>query len=152
MLFSLSAHAEAFAPDTASDANSMHQLWLTTGFVSHHFQTDQHLRNDNSGIGLEYRYLENSNFSAGRFNNSDWQTTRYLAWQYQPITLGIARFGAAIGLFDGYPKMNNSGWFVAIIPAVSVEYQCLGANLAIVPTYKDRLHGSVSLQLKVKLF
>lgn len=151
MLFSFSVNAETFTPDAASDANSTHELWLATGFATYHFQTDQHLRNDNAGAGLEYRFSSNSAISTGRFNNSDWQTTRYLAWQYQPIRLGIARLGAVIGLFDGYPKVNNSGWFVAVIPAVSMEYKRIGANLAVVPTYHDRLHGSVSLQIKLKL-
>lgn len=138
-------------PVAHADTTPAHQLWLTTGFATYHFQTDQHLRNDNAGVGLEYRYSANSAVATGRFNNSDWQITRYLAWQYQPVKLGITNWGAAIGLFDGYPKVNNSGWFVAVIPAVSIEHQRLGANLAVVPTFRDKLHGAVSLQLKFKL-
>ena len=151
MLFSFSVNAEIFTPDTTPDANSIHELWLTSGFATYHFQTDQHLRNDNAGAGLEYRYSPNHAVSVGRFNNSDWQTTRYAAVLYQPIKWGKVNFGAVIGLFDGYPKVNNSGWFIAAIPAASLEYKRIGANLAIVPTYHDKLHGSVSLQLKFKL-
>jgi hypothetical protein len=128
-----------------------HAVWLASGFATYHFQTDQNLRNENRGIGLEYRYSAHSSMALGRFNNSDWQTTRYLSWQYQHFTWGGAKFGAAIGLFDGYPKVNNSGWFVAAIPALSFEYQRLGANLIAVPTYRDKLHGAVSLQVKFKL-
>mgnify|MGYP001300201669 FL=1 len=128
------------------------ELWVATGFATYHFQTDQQLRNENTGIGFEYRDSDYSAIAAGKFNNSDWQMTRYLTWQYQPVKLGKVNLGAAIGLFDGYPKVNNSGWFVAAIPAASIEYKRFGANMAIVPTYRDRLHGSISLQLKFKLF
>lgn len=152
ILLPLLAHAEGFTSYKAPNENPTHELWLASGFVSYHFQSDQHLRNDNAGMGLEYRYSSNSAIAAGSFNNSDWQTTRYLAWQYQPVKLGIARLGAVVGLFDGYPKVNNSGWFIAVIPAVSVEYKRLGANMAVVPTFKDKLHGAVSLQIKFKLF
>lgn len=134
-----------------ADATSTHALWLTTGFASYHFQTDQHLRNDNAGVGLEYRYSSKHAVAVGHFNNSDWQTTRYAAVFYQPVQWGKVNLGAAIGLFDGYPKVNNSGWFIAAIPAASVEYQRLGVNVAAVPTYHNKLHGSVSLQLKFKL-
>jgi len=48
--------------------------------------------------------------------------------------------------------MQNGGWFVAAIPMLSLEYQRVGVNLAIVPSYQNRLHGALSLQLKVKLF
>lgn len=129
----------------------MHELWLTTGFVSYHFQTDQHLRNDNAGAGLEYRYSSNSAIAAGRFNNSDWQTTRYAALFYQPVKWRKASLGGVIGLFDGYPRMNNGGWFIAVIPAISIEYQRLGANLAVIPTFHNKLHGALSLQFKFKL-
>ena len=57
-----------------------------------------------------------------------------------------------IGGFSGYPKMHDGGWFLAAIPVISVEYQRFGVNFAIVPTYKERLHGALSVQLKFKLF
>ncbi len=149
LFFPFTAHAETFAAKQVVDTTN--ELWLASGFISYHFQTDKQLRNDNAGLGLEYRYSPNSAIAVGRFNNSDWQTTRYLAWQYQPIKLGPINFGAAIGLFDGYPKVNKSGWFVAVIPALSLTHKRFGANLAVVPTYRDKLHGSISLQLKFKL-
>ena len=88
----------------------------------------------------------------GRFNNSDWQATNYLAWHYQPLHYGAIGVGAVVGLMDGYPRVNNSGWFITIIPAISVDYQRFGANLAVVPTIHERVYGSISLQLKYKLY
>jgi hypothetical protein len=127
------------------------EIWVTAGFHTYHFQTDQHLRNDNPGVGLEYRYSSNGGIAAGIFNNSDWQVTRYAAWQYQPIQSGKAKVGVVVGLFDGYPKVRNGGWFPAVIPAATFEYQRIGANLVVVPTYRDKLHGAVSLQFKFKI-
>jgi hypothetical protein len=57
-----------------------------------------------------------------------------------------------VGGFNGYPKMRDGDWFLAAIPVASVEYQRVGVNFAIVPTYKERLHGAFTVQLKLKLF
>jgi hypothetical protein len=61
------------------------------------------------------------------------------------------RFGAVVGGFNGYPKMHEGGWFLAAIPVASFEYRRIGVNLAFVPSYKDRLYGALSVQLKVKI-
>jgi hypothetical protein len=39
-----------------------------------------------------------------------------------------------------------------VIPTASFEYKYVGANLLFVPSYKDRLHGAISLQLKFRVF
>ena len=57
-----------------------------------------------------------------------------------------------VGGFNGYPRMRNGGWFVAAIPVASFEYRRFDVNLMIVPSYKDRLYGAVSVQLKLKVF
>ena len=62
------------------------------------------------------------------------------------------KLGAVVGAFDGYPKMRDGGWFPALIPAATFEYKRVGVNVAIVPTYKDRLHGGISVQLKFKVW
>jgi hypothetical protein len=77
--------------------------------------------------------------------------SNYAGVYYQPWAIGPVRLGAVIGGFNGYPKMRDGGWFLAAIPVVSVEYQRVGVNFAIVPTYKERLHGALSVQLKFKL-
>jgi hypothetical protein len=70
---------------------------------------------------------------------------------YQPFAIGPVRFGAVVGGFNGYPKMRDGGWFLAAIPVMSFEYQRVGANIAVIPRYKDRLYGALSVQLKFKL-
>lgn len=151
LMGALALHPGIAQAETIATNSSENTLWFASGFTSYHFQTDQHLRNDNLGAGLEYRYSNNSSVMAGRFNNSDWQVTRYAAWLYQPLSVGYARLGFAVGVFDGYPKINNGRNFAAVVPLLGVEYKNLGANMTFVPTFHNRLHGSVSLQVKFKL-
>ena len=136
----------------AQENNRRHELWVATGFATYHFQSDLDLNGRNPGIGVEYRFVESVAVTAGRFYNSDRQHSRYIGVLYQPWSLGPVKLGAVLAAFDGYPKMHEGGWFLAPVPAVSYEYKKVGINVAVVPTYKDRLHGGISVQLKFKLW
>ncbi|WP_426338008.1 hypothetical protein ACN9MZ_16195 [Pseudoduganella sp. S-14] len=127
------------------------ELWVNPGFYSYHFQRDKGFDDTNPGFGAEYRFSTVASVTAGRFHNSDRQMSNYAGVYYQPWAIGPVRLGAVIGGFNGYPKMRDGGWFLAAIPVISVEYQRVGVNFAIVPTYKERLHGALSVQLKFKL-
>lgn len=144
--------ASASADQTAPDTGKRSELWLNAGFATYHFQRDKGLNGSNPGIGAEYRYSDTAAVTAGRFYNSDREYSSYAGLYYQPFSLGAVRLGAVAGAFNGYPKMHGGGWFPALIPMASVEYQRVGVNLAFVPTYKDRLYGGLSLQLKLKVF
>ena len=133
------------------DNQPLSDLWVNPGFYSYHFQRDKGFDDTNPGFGAEYRFSTVASVTAGRFHNSDRQMSNYAGVYYQPWAIGPARLGAVIGGFNGYPKMRDGGWFLAAIPVVSVEYQRVGVNFAIVPTYKERLHGALSVQLKFKL-
>lgn len=134
------------------DAAKRSEVWLDTGFATYHFQSDKNLNGRNSGIGVEYRLSETSALTAGRFYNSDREHSNYAGMYYQPWTVGPVRLGAVVGGFNGYPKMREGGWFLALIPAATFEYKRVGVNVAVVPTYKNRLHGGISMQLKFKLW
>jgi len=127
-------------------------LWINPGFYSYHFQRDKGFDDTNPGLGVEYRFSTVASVTAGRFHNSDREMSNYAGVYYQPIAWGPLRFGAVVGGFNGYPKMRDGGWFLAAIPVVTLEYERVGVNFAIVPTYKERLHGAFSVQLKFKLF
>jgi len=127
------------------------ELWVNPGFYSYHFQRDKGFDDTNPGFGAEYRFSTVASVTAGRFHNSDHRMSNYAGVYYQPWAIGPVRLGAVVGGFNGYPKMRDGGWFLAAIPVVSVEYQRVGVNFAIVPTYKERLHGALSVQLKFKL-
>lgn len=134
------------------DNKPLDEVWLNAGFNSYHFQRNKGLNDGNPGFGAEYRFSTVSSLTAGRFYNSERKYSNYAGIYYQPIAIGPVRLGAVIGGFNGYPKAFNGGWFLAAIPAASVEYQRLGVNLTIVPSYKDRLYGAVSIQFKLKIF
>jgi len=135
-----------------TESQPLSQTWLNGGFYSYHYQRDKGLNDSNPGLGVEYRYSTVSSVTAGRFYNSDREYSNYLGWYYQPVTVGPFRLGLVAGGFNGYPKMRDGGWFPAAIPVISYEYKRVGLNLAIVPSYKDRLYGAFTFQLKVKLF
>ena len=128
------------------------QLWINPGMVSYHFQEDRNLNGGNWGAGLEYRFNTVASVTAGRFYNSDRQYSNYAGVYYQPIAIGPIKVGAVFGGFNGYPATNNGGWFAAALPALTWEGDLLGANIFVIPTIGDRVHGAISLQLKIKLF
>jgi hypothetical protein len=145
---SMPALADTF---TVIESQPLSELWVNPGFYSYHFQRDKGFDDTNPGFGAEYRFSTVASVTAGRFHNSDRQMSNYAGVYYQPWAIGPVRLGAVVGGFNGYPKMRDGGWFLAAIPVISMEYQRVGVNFAIVPTYKERLHGAFSVQLKFKL-
>lgn len=151
LLAGLSAGAMADTFETIESA-PLKEVWLNGGFYSYHFQRDKGLNDSNPGLGGEYRFSTVASATAGRFYNSDRAYSNYVGVYYQPWKIGPVRLGAVAGGFSGYPKMRDGGWFLAAIPTASFEYKSVGVNVAIVPTYKDRLYGAISVQLKLKVF
>ena len=149
---SMAIGAEASDFISIAESRPANELWLNPGFYSYHFQKDKGFNNSNFGLGGEYRFTTTSAAMLGIFDNSDRQTSRYIGWLWQPLASGPVRIGAVAGAIDGYPHMRNGGWFAAVIPTASFEYGNIGANLLFVPSYKDRLHGAISLQVKFRVF
>jgi hypothetical protein len=136
----------------AENETKRSEVWLATGFATYHFESEKNLNSRNPGIGVEYKFSDTSSLAAGRFYNSDRKHSRYAGMIYQPLSWGGAKFGAMAGAFDGYPKMHGGEWFVALVPAATFEYRRVGINVVVVPSYKDKLHGGISMQLKFKLW
>lgn len=150
-MMSTTAGAETYGPFDIVDSTPASEIWLNAGMYSYHFQKDKGLNNSNPGLGIEYRFSNVASFTAGTFYNSDRRTSHYVGVYWQPVAVGPVRIGAAVGGFDGYPRMYDGGWFAALIPTASVDYKRVGLNLFIIPTYKDRLYGALSFQLKVRV-
>ena len=127
------------------------ETWINPGFATAHFDSDKDLSGDNWGLGVEYRFSTVASVTAGRFRNSDRVYSNYLGVYYQPWEVRGVRLGAVVGGFDGYPNMRNGGWFPALIPTASYEYGRVGLNVGFIPTYKNRLYGGFSFQLKFKV-
>lgn len=137
---------------TKIDAEPKSEFWVDSGFATLHFDQNKNLNGGNRGLGAEYRFSGTLVATAGRFVNSDRAYSNYAGVIWQPYALGPVRLGAAIAGFDGYPRMRDGGWFPAVIPTFTYEYKRVGLNVGVIPTYKDRLYGGISVQLKVKLF
>jgi hypothetical protein len=128
------------------------EFWINPGMYSYHFQKDQNLNNNNWGVGLEYRFNTVASVTLGNFKNSDNGHSSYAGIYYQPIAIGPIRLGVVAGGFNGYQSTNNGGWFPAVLPALTIEDGIFGANIFFIPTLGDRVHGAISLQIKVKLY
>jgi hypothetical protein len=148
-LVGASAHADDLF--TKIDADPKSEFWLDSGFATYHFDRDKHLNGGNRGLGFEYRFSGSMALAGGRFVNSDRYYSNYAGVIWQPFALGPVRLGAAVAAFDGYPKMRDRGWFPAVIPTFTYEYRRVGVNVGVIPTYKDRLYGGISVQLKFRL-
>jgi len=140
----------------AADAEHSRQVWLNPGFLSWHFERDLDLRGTNWGVGVEVVLTPDHAVMAGKFINSDGDRSHYAAYQWRPLhwqPWGIdISAGIALGAFDGYQNVNNGGWFVAPLPLLAVEGRYLGANFSIVPTIKDKVHGAIVLQIKLRVW
>ena len=134
------------------EPKTKNQLWINPGMVSYHFQKDQNLNGGNWGAGLEYRFNTVASVTAGRFYNSDRAYSNYAGVYYQPVAIGPIKIGAVFGGFNGYPQTNSGGWFAAAVPALTWEGNWVGANVFLIPTVGDRVHGAIALQLKLKVF
>lgn len=139
---------DLFAPLDPPEARA---VWVDTGFATYHFNRDKHLNGANHGLGAEYQIRGDLALSSGRFYNSDREWSNYAGVLWQPFTYNRWRYGLVAAAFNGYPRMRSGGWFPAVIPAATYDYERIGINIGFVPSYKDRLYGGISLQLKFKL-
>ncbi|MFC0133361.1 hypothetical protein CR105_07345 [Massilia eurypsychrophila] len=136
---------------TRIEPKPLAELWLASGFGTLHFKRDNDLNGANVGIGAEYRLRGDMTLTAGRFSNSDRENSTYLGAIWQPYAIGPLRLGVVVAAFNGYPRMRGGGWFPAALPVATLEYQRFGVNFGFVPSYKERLYGGLSVQLKLRL-
>jgi hypothetical protein len=145
----LAASAEAAEPAFAP------QVWLSPGFLSHHFNDEADLREDNTGLGIEVALAAQHAVMAGSFINSVGERSRYGGYQWRPLhwqRAGLSvRAGVALGVIDGYPRMRGGGAFVAALPMLAVEGRYLGANLTVFPSLGERVQGALAVQLKLRV-
>lgn len=133
------------------DSAPVREFWLDSGFATYHFDRDKDLNGANRGLGAEYRFRGDLAASAGRFYNSDRAYSNYIGAIWQPFAMGPVRLGAVVAAFNGYPRLRDGGWFPALMPVATIESRRFGMNVGFVPSYKDRLYGGISVQLKFKL-
>ncbi|MFT4101330.1 MAG: hypothetical protein QM674_09895 [Burkholderiaceae bacterium] len=148
------AAAGAWWPDAA---DGRWQVWLNPGMYSRHFDRDLGLRENNTGIGAEVIAGREHGLLFGGYHNSNDAWTRYAGYLWRPLWWGEPRglqagLGVIVAAFDGYPDMRNGGWFIGALPVLAIEYGRIGANLTVVPGYKDRLHGAIAVQVRLRVW
>lgn len=153
----LTSEVSAKPVTTDSDADEVarsfqKQLWINPGFISLHFTKIEERNPLNLGFGAEWRFNEDTGVIAGTYVNSVRKQSTYGGVSWQPITLGATQLGAALGVIRGYPKLNHGGWIPMILPTLSYAYGRFGFNLVLVPPLGDKNVGSLSLQLKFKVW
>ncbi len=133
-------------------ASQAQEVWVNAGMLSYHFDRAKQYREFNYGLGAEALFAPNHALMAGTYKNSESHQSEYLGYVYRPLHWkpgGIdVSGGLAVNLIDGYPSMNNQGWFVAPFPVVMVEGKRIGANFVLLPNFKHG--GAVAMQLKIK--
>lgn len=141
--------ADLFGP---LDPPETRAVWIDTGFATRHFDQNRDLNGSNYGLGADYQIRGDLALSGGRFYNSDRAWSNYAGALWQPLSYSRWRFGLVAAAFNGYPRMHDGGWFPALIPAATYDFERIGVNIAFVPSYKDRLYGGLSLQIKFKVW
>lgn len=133
------------------ESKPISEVWLNPGMITYHVSNNSELNGTNYGIGGEYRYSTVSSITLGVFNNSFRHTSHYVGWYWQPLELGSARIGAAVGAINGYPQHRDGSWFFSLIPTASIEYRNVGAALMYMPPH-IKTSGAISFQLRFKVF
>jgi len=140
----------------AADTEFPPQVWLNPGFYSYHFDRDKDLRENNVGLGVEVLLAPDHGLMAGTFMNSRDERSYYAGYQWRPLHWQTAHAridaGIAIAAIDGYPTYNNGGWFLSLLPLLSIEGRRIGVNLSIIPTIKDRIDGAIAVQVKLRVW
>jgi hypothetical protein len=148
----------AFASEAPVSAapEHRHQAWLTSGFLSYHLEREPNYNENNRGIGLEWQFDEANVISAGVYRNSVRHRSHYVQYIWTPLALGPFRFGAAAGLLDGYPELNDGDIAVALIPVATLKFKLFGhdagVNFVYIPTIAEKVDGAIAMQLKVRVF
>ncbi len=137
--------------EEASETPAEPALWLNLGALTHHPNQSRGYNENNSGLGLEYRFKPDTSVMVGSFYNSVRRDTNYAAVNWQPLALGDWKLGLAMGVMNGYPDVENGGYFVAALPMASYEGKRFGVNLSLIPSL-GQIDGALVVQVKFRLF
>jgi hypothetical protein len=144
--------ADSYGPIDVITPSSRSVVWLNPGLLSYHFDQSQNFNAVNYGFGGEYQFSSVASITAGTYRNSHYHQSNYIGMYWQPIAIGPVKVGVVAGGFNGYSSNNNGGWFPAVLPALTVEGDWVGLNLLVIPTIGDHVSGSLSFQVKFKVF
>jgi hypothetical protein len=135
----------------SQDKSAAQEVWINPGFVSYHFpKHGLSFNNFNPGLGAEWRQSSDVSWSGGFFHNSDWARSYYAGAYWTPLHWAGWRWGAFVGLINGYPQMLDGGVFPFLTPVATREWDQWGVGMSLLPDYENRLHGAFTVQVKYK--
>ncbi len=152
--------ANEAADDKAAAGEFKPQLWLDSGFWSHHTKPNANAskpyREHNAGLGVEWRFKPQWQVNAGHYRNSLDEASNYLQLGWMPLNWSPAgdlklEFGGSVGVVNGYPGIANKGYFPSLVPVATAEWRRVGINLVYIPSI-GRIHGAYAAQLKFLMF
>ncbi len=123
------------------------KIYISPGMNSYHFDRDAGYKNENWGLGVQVDFQKTFSLNFGRFKNSEDNLSNYLTGTWYPYVFEHTKIGLLVGGFDGYVKERNGGWFLAGMPIINYSRGKWGVNMAVVPKYKNRIHGAFIVQL-----
>jgi hypothetical protein len=134
------------------------QWWGVGSVGSYHFEdADEYLgpgesfNESNLGAGIEVQWQPRHGVAAGFFHNSVDEDSRYLLYQYTPLSLGrFVRVGGMLGVVDGYPGYNNGDFAPGGGFLLKAEGQRVGANVILLPRIPDSTPWTLGLQVKLR--
>ena len=144
------AYAQSTTTTLDLSPQSNTALWLNVGGFSRHFNRQAGHNENNLGLGIEYRTSSEISYMAGSYYNSVRKSTTYAAVNWQPLSMGAFKLGAAVGLMNGYPALNRGGHFFAALPMATYEGRRFGVNVGLIPSMKN-VDGAVIVQFKVRV-
>jgi hypothetical protein len=129
------------------------QIWVNGGLLSYHFNRNKDYREQNWGLGAEAILAPDHAVVVGTYLNSENRRSDYLGYQWRPLHWQLSGVdvgaGVTLSLIDGYPTMNNEGWFLAPLPVLAIEGKRVGVNLILVPNFSRGAALAAQLKLKV---
>lgn len=140
----------------AQNESFEHEVWLASGFRSHHMGASVAYNEHNAGVGAEWRFTRDWQLNAGHYNNSMSHGSTYVQAAWMPIERTLAphwrlRGGASVGIVDGYPPVRRGRFFPTLVPALSLEWRRVGLNLLYIPSIGKRVDGAIALQVKARV-
>lgn len=150
--------AACLLASATAHAQQSPQWWGVASVGSYHFEdADEYLgpgesfNESNLGAGIEVQCQPRHGVAAGFFHNSVHEDSRYVLYQYTPLSLGrFVRVGGMLGVVDGYPGYNNGDFAPGGGLLLKAEGQRVGANVILLPRIPDSTPWTLGLQVKLR--
>ena len=150
---SMAEELPALVQEGVNISPDSHNLWISAGMISYHFNREANQRDLNWGYGIQSNLTNNVSVLGGNYINSKDARSNYLGMAWQPLVWHSVRIGLEVGVIDGYPDIRHGGYFVAAMPCLSIHNDSIGVNITLVPYYSNYMHSSaISAQMIMRVW